>query len=133
MPYSSMCPTVLAQGDEVFLVLGSPGSSRIISTVSQVIQLWVDTGMGIGKAVSAPRIHVTPASQRLFFESLKPPAEIRAAFLEDGFTVQEAPTVLALTGINPYFGGVHALAREGGAWCGAADPRRDGVVRCTDR
>lgn len=133
MPYSSMCPTVLVQGGEVFLVLGSPGSSRIISTVSQVIQLWVDTGIGIGKAVSAPRIHVTPARQRLFFESLKIPPEIRAAFREDGFTVQEAPSVLALTGINPYFGGVHALAREGGRWCGAADPRRDGVVRCTDR
>ena len=131
MPYSSMCPTVLAKGDEVFMVLGSPGSSRIISAVSQVIQLWVDTTMGIREAVCAPRIHVTPATQKLYFESVPHTAEIRAAFPENGFTVKAAPTALALGGINPYFGGVHALAREGGRWCGAADPRRDGVVRCT--
>ena len=30
--------------------------------------------------------------------------------------------------LDPYFGGVHALAKEKGAWNGAADPRRDGVV-----
>lgn len=130
MPYSSMCPTVLAKEGEVVLVLGSPGSSRIISTVSQVIQLWVDTGMGVARAVSAPRIHVTPARQRLYFESLKTPAETRVTFRENGFTVQDVPAALALTSINPYFGGVHALAREGGRWCGAADPRRDGVARC---
>ncbi len=130
MPYSSMCPTVLGKGGEIYMVLGSPGSARIISTVSQVIQLWVDTNMGICKAVSAPRIHVNPARQRLYFESLNTPAEIMKGFQEKGFEVKDAPTELAHTGMNPYFGGVHALAREKNRWCGAADPRRDGVVQC---
>jgi gamma-glutamyltranspeptidase/glutathione hydrolase len=30
--------------------------------------------------------------------------------------------------LDPYFGGVHALAKESGNWTGAADPRRDGLV-----
>jgi gamma-glutamyltranspeptidase/glutathione hydrolase len=127
-----MCPTVLGKGGEIYLVLGSPGSARIISTVSQVIQLWIDTNMGIQKAVSAPRIHVIPARQRLYFESLNTPTGISEVFHENGFIVKEAPQDLAFTGMNPYFGGVHALAREGNKWCGAADPRRDGVVQCTN-
>jgi gamma-glutamyltranspeptidase/glutathione hydrolase len=34
--------------------------------------------------------------------------------------------------LNAYFGGVHAVALERGAWNGAADPRRDGVVMKTE-
>ena len=131
MPYSSMCPTVLRKGVEVYMVLGSPGSSRIISTVSQVIQLWVDTSMGIHTAVSAPRIHVNSSRQSLYFESQNIPTGILEELQGNGFMVRAAPTGLAHAGMNPYFGGVHALAREEGRWCGAADPRRDGVVKCT--
>jgi len=52
------------------------------------------------------------------------------AFQGEGFMVKEASQDLAFTGMNPYFGGVHALAREGNKWCGAGDPPRDGVVQC---
>jgi gamma-glutamyltranspeptidase/glutathione hydrolase len=31
--------------------------------------------------------------------------------------------------LDPYFGGVHAIALEKGVWTGAADPRRDGTVK----
>ena len=129
MPYSSMSPTVLAKEGKVRMVLGSPGSSRIISTVSQVIQLWVDTTMGIRRAVSAPRIHATPARKRLYFETSDIPRD-SAVFLENGYMIKDAPMDLIHAGLNPYFGGVHALAGEGGSWCGAADPRRDGAVQC---
>ena len=45
MPLSSMSPTVLARDGRPVLALGSPGSARIISAVTQVVQLWVDDGL----------------------------------------------------------------------------------------
>ena len=41
----------------MFLVTGSPGGSRIITTVLQVIVNVIDHGMNIAEAVAAPRIH----------------------------------------------------------------------------
>ncbi|MGO1503033.1 MAG: gamma-glutamyltransferase, partial [Marinobacter sp.] len=54
---SSMSPTIVRKGDHNFLVTGSPGGSRIITTTLQVIMNVIDHGMNIQTAVSAPRIH----------------------------------------------------------------------------
>ena len=52
-----MTPTIVVQDGKVFLVLGSPGSSKIISTVANVLMGVVDYGMNIQEAVNAPRFH----------------------------------------------------------------------------
>jgi len=54
---SSMSPTIVRKGDRNFLVTGSPGGSRIITTTLQVIMNVIDHGMNIQTAVSVPRIH----------------------------------------------------------------------------
>ncbi len=56
-PLSSMSPTLVLKGGKVYLVTGSPGGSRIITTVLQVISNVIDHGMNVQEAVSAPRIH----------------------------------------------------------------------------
>ncbi|HXY09211.1 MAG TPA: gamma-glutamyltransferase [Terriglobales bacterium] len=56
-PLSSMAPTIVLHNGEPFLVLGSPGSSRIITTVANVLVGVVDYGMNIQEAVNAPRFH----------------------------------------------------------------------------
>ena len=56
-PLSSMTPTIVLKDDKPVLVTGSPGGSRIISTVLQVIVDVLDYGMDVGAAVSAPRLH----------------------------------------------------------------------------
>jgi gamma-glutamyltranspeptidase/glutathione hydrolase len=56
-PLSSMTPTLLLHPGGVFMVTGSPGGARIITTVLQTIVHVVDFGMDIGQAVAAPRIH----------------------------------------------------------------------------
>lgn len=56
-PLSSMTPTIVLKDDKLFLVLGSPGSSRIITTVALAIMGVVDYGMNIQEAVNAPRFH----------------------------------------------------------------------------
>jgi len=56
-PLSSMTPTIVARDGKTFLVLGSPGSSKIITTVANVLMGVVDYGMNIQEAVNAPRFH----------------------------------------------------------------------------
>jgi gamma-glutamyltranspeptidase/glutathione hydrolase len=56
-PLSSMTPTIVAHDGKTFLVLGSPGSSKIITTVANVLMGVVDYGMNIQESVDAPRFH----------------------------------------------------------------------------
>ena len=56
-PLSSMTPTIVLKDGKPFLITGSPGGSRIISAVLQVIVNAIDFKMPIGQAVSAPRLH----------------------------------------------------------------------------
>jgi gamma-glutamyltranspeptidase/glutathione hydrolase len=56
-PLSSMTPTIVVHEGKPFLVLGSPGSSKIITTVANVLMGVIDYGMNIQEAVNAPRFH----------------------------------------------------------------------------
>ncbi|WP_150285894.1 gamma-glutamyltransferase [Rhabdaerophilum calidifontis] len=56
-PLSSMTPVILLKDGRVVLVTGSPGGSRIITTVLQVVVNVIDFGMNIAEAIAAPRIH----------------------------------------------------------------------------
>lgn len=56
-PLSSMTPTMVFEGGKLLLVTGSPGGSRIVTTVLQVILGLVDFGQNLAEAVTAPRIH----------------------------------------------------------------------------
>jgi len=56
-PLSSMSPTIVLKDGKVLLVTGSPGGSRIISTVLQVIVNVLDYHMDVAAAVAAPRLH----------------------------------------------------------------------------
>lgn len=56
-PLSSMSPTIITKDGKPILVLGTPGGSRIITTVLQTILNVVDFQMNIQEAVDAPRIH----------------------------------------------------------------------------
>jgi gamma-glutamyltranspeptidase / glutathione hydrolase len=56
-PLSSMTPTIVVRQGKTVLVLGSPGSSKIITTVANVLIGVVDYGMNLQEAVNAPRFH----------------------------------------------------------------------------
>src|SRR3984957_12535911 len=56
-PLSSMTPTIVVHDGKAVMVLGSPGSSKIITTVANVLMGVVDYGMNIQEAVNAPRFH----------------------------------------------------------------------------
>jgi gamma-glutamyltranspeptidase/glutathione hydrolase len=67
-PLSSMTPTIVLKDGKPFLVTGSPGGSRIITTVLQVIVNVIDRGMSVADAVSAPRLHNQWMPDQVFAE-----------------------------------------------------------------
>lgn len=67
-PLSSMAPTIVTKDGKLFLVLGSPGGSRIITIVLQTIINVIDYGMPPQEAVDAPRIHHQWLPDVVYFE-----------------------------------------------------------------
>ncbi|QJT83040.1 gamma-glutamyltransferase [Kosakonia sp. MUSA4] len=56
-PLSSMSPTIVLKDGKTWLVTGSPGGSRIITTVLQMVVNSIDFGMNVAEATNAPRFH----------------------------------------------------------------------------
>jgi gamma-glutamyltranspeptidase/glutathione hydrolase len=56
-PLSSMSPTIVSKDGKPFMVIGSPGGSRIITITLEAIINVIDHGMDISEAIDAPRIH----------------------------------------------------------------------------
>ncbi|MDE2490066.1 MAG: gamma-glutamyltransferase [Elusimicrobia bacterium] len=56
-PLSSMAPTIVSKDGKVFLVIGSPGGSRIITITLEAILNVIDHGMNVQAAIDAPRVH----------------------------------------------------------------------------
>ena len=68
-PLSSMSPTLVTKDGRTFLVLGSPGGSRIISITLQTALNIIDHGMAPQEAVDAPRIHHQWLPDEVFYET----------------------------------------------------------------
>jgi gamma-glutamyltranspeptidase/glutathione hydrolase len=127
MPKSSMSATIVVRDGQTRLVLGSPGSARIISSVAQTISYWVDVRQDIAAAVAAFRVHVIPPDEA-FVEGPELPPQLLAGMADQGFRLLRPTYGVSDTQLDPYFGGIHALAFEQRNWAGAADPRRDGRI-----
>ncbi|MEX2365850.1 MAG: gamma-glutamyltransferase, partial [Pseudohongiellaceae bacterium] len=68
-PLSSMTPTIVFKGGKPFMATGSPGGSRIITTVLQSVLNVVDHSMNAAEAVSVPRIHHQWQPDQIYWES----------------------------------------------------------------
>jgi len=67
-PLSSMSPTLVTKDGKTFLVVGSPGGSRIITITLETIMNLLDYGMAPQEAVDAPRIHHQWLPDEVFYE-----------------------------------------------------------------
>ena len=67
-PLSAMAPTIVLKDGKLFLVLGSPGGPRIISTVANILMGVVDYGLDIQQAVNAARFHHQWEPDELYME-----------------------------------------------------------------
>jgi gamma-glutamyltranspeptidase/glutathione hydrolase len=125
MAYSSMSPTIVQENGENILVIGSPGSSRIISSVSQITALWL-LNKNIEPLIKRPRIHVS--KNNIYFENKTDSLKIYSFIKTNGYTIKiPSEKLIIQQNMNAYYGGIHAIAKENNTWIGVADPRRDGL------
>jgi gamma-glutamyltranspeptidase/glutathione hydrolase len=116
-PLSSMTPTIVLRDGEPFLVTGSPGGSRIITTVLQVIMNVVDHGMNAQEAVNAVRVHHQWLPDELRVEEGLNP-DTRVILEQRGHDVVVMDTM----------GSAQTVMADNGGVFGAADPRRPGAL-----
>ena len=118
-PLSSMTPTIVNKDGQVWLVTGSPGGARIITTVLQVVMNMIDHDMNVAEASAAPRIH----HQWL-------PDQLR---IEEGISVDTQRALQAkghVLSLEEVMGSTQSVMRdpETGFLLGASDPRRAGAA-----
>ena len=113
-PLSSMTPTIVFADGEPWFATGSPGGSRIITSVLQTIVNVIDHGMNIAEAGAAPRMHHQWFPDVLQLESGFSPDTIRLLRAR-GHEVQASRSSM---------GSIQSVAWKDGVFRGASDPRR---------
>jgi gamma-glutamyltranspeptidase / glutathione hydrolase len=124
-PLSSMTPTIVVHDGKTFLVLGSPGSSKIITTVANGLMGVIDYGMNIQEAVNAPRFHNQWLPDVLNVERWFSPDTVQA-LQKMGYNVQIGLHLGALE--FPYWSDAEciAISAKTGERLGATDYRENG-------
>ena len=135
-PLSSMSPTLVTKDGKTFMVLGSPGGSRIISITLQTALNVIDHGMAPQEAVDAPRIHHQWLPDEVYYEARGLSADTLKALNEIGYKMVEQtpwgaaevilyglPGAVGVAASSGNDGAVSGKVREGFIY-GANDPRR---------
>jgi gamma-glutamyltranspeptidase/glutathione hydrolase len=124
-PLSSMTPTIVVHDGKTVLVLGSPGSSKIITTVANVLMGVVDYGMNIQEAVDAPRFHNQWLPDVLNLEKWFSPDAVQR-LQKMGYTVEFG--VHDGEDVSPYWSDAECIAIDSktGERLGASDYRNNG-------
>lgn len=116
-PLSSMTPTLVFRGGRLFLVTGSPGGSRIITTVLQVIVNVLDFRMNLAEAVAAPRVHHQWQPDVLMVEQGVSPDTV-GLLKQQGYTVK----------VGAPSGSANSVMFDEGLIAGASDQRQRGTL-----
>ena len=112
-PLSSMTPTIVFKDGAPFIVTGSPGGSRIITTVLQIVMNVIDHEMNIAEATHASRIHHQWYPDELYFENTLN-ADTRMLLVSKGHKVKQRNAM----------GSTQSIMLIDGLLFGASDPRR---------
>ena len=86
-PLSSMSPTIVTKDGQVYLVTGSPGGSKIPTTVLQVITNAIDYGMSPHEAVNTPRLHYQGFPDTVSSEPYALSSQTYVALREKGYKI----------------------------------------------
>ena len=120
-PRSNMTPVIILKDGRPIVVLGTPGGSRIASTMAQIVAGLTVNGRDISAAIDYPRFF--PSGEHLVVESrfTKP---VLKHLKKNGYTLHLAGPY------HNYFGGAHGITIDSdGRLSGAADKRRGGAAR----
>jgi len=116
-PLSAMTPTIVLRDGKLFMTVGAPGGSRIITAVTEVFLNVADFGMNAQDAVDAPRFHHQWQPDTLYLEKGFSPDTV-ALLKARGFHVDYAPGVVIAR--------VEAIVIDGGWLQGGSDGRAVG-------
>jgi gamma-glutamyltranspeptidase/glutathione hydrolase len=117
-PRSSMTPTIVEKDGALFMVTGSPGGPRIISTTLLSLVNVIDYGMDASEAVSAPRFHHQWEPNVLYLERAIP-HDVVQGLRERGHDVRVE---------QRDWSAAEAIVFHNGVFWGGSDPRRDGLA-----
>jgi gamma-glutamyltranspeptidase/glutathione hydrolase len=114
-PLSSMTPTIVLKDGEPYLATGTPGGSKIITSVFQQLVNVLYFEMNIAEATNAPRIHHQWQPDVLSVER-NIPADTIDILKAKGYNIK----------VSSSLGSLQAIMKHNGVFLGAADPRRAG-------
>ncbi len=115
---SSMTPTLVEKDGKLWMVVGTPGGSTIITSVLQTVLNVYEFGMGMQEAVNASRFHHQWLPDLITFEPDSFDSELISQLKSKGYLILEQD--------NPIIGKVDAiLILPNGKMEGGADPRGD--------
>jgi gamma-glutamyltranspeptidase/glutathione hydrolase len=115
-PLSSMSPTIVLKDGKPVLVTGSPGGSRIISTVLQVIVNVLDYKMDVAGAVASPRLH---------HQWLPDEVRVEPGFPDDVLTALKAKGHRVVESMG--YSSANSIVVTANGLLGAPDPRTRGA------
>lgn len=125
-PYSSVAPTLVKdKAGKAQMIIGSPGSERISTVLSQILSGVLAYGKDIEDVIAWPRIHAG-SGKRAYMESEIITKELIGLFDQLGFEIIDKGDK------SFYMGCVQAVLmpkEPEGLFMGAADPRRDGTCK----
>ncbi|UJF24878.1 gamma-glutamyltransferase [Suttonella sp. R2A3] len=116
-PLSSMSPTIVLKDNDPYLVTGSPGGSRIITTTLQMILNVVDHDMNVAQATHAPRMH---------HQWLPDEIRIEEGFSKDTIGLLEAKGHTVIE--KDAMGSTQSIMIEEGGLYGSSDPRQQNAL-----
>lgn len=114
---SSMTPTLVFKDGKPFMATGSPGGSRIITTVLQVMLNVMEYDMNIAEASTAPRVHHQWYPDEIRIEKGLNLDTIRL-LEKEGYSVVEKPAM----------GSTQSIIIDNHTFYGASDPRKPGAL-----
>ena len=117
---SHISPTLIEKNGQTVLALGAAGGSRIVPAITQVTDRFIRQGYALDTALALPRVY--PYQDTLWVENHSGLEQMKTLFLGSDYPIKyiEEPA---------RFGRVHAIAKKGDQWIGAADPDWEGTTR----
>jgi gamma-glutamyltranspeptidase/glutathione hydrolase len=112
---SAMTPTIVLKDGKLFLIIGSPGGSTIITVVLQVILNCIDFKMDIQEAINQPRFHHQWLPDQIDYEEYGMTKDVKENLIKRGQKIGKERSLGRAEGI--------LIDRENNLIFGATDPR----------
>jgi gamma-glutamyltranspeptidase/glutathione hydrolase len=124
-PLSSMTPTIVTRDGKPWMIVGTPGGSRIITAVMQTMLNVIDFGLDLQEAVDAPRIHQQWLPEETYVEARALSPDTRALLVAMGHKLVAPQPENHVAAILIGAPALNAKPVNGMIFYGALDPRRN--------